>query len=516
VRLQITTAPKIDTEDVPVYLRIMDVDDPDGDPIDKDGDGTATVNDNYGVGRIPETAMVFRETTTVQTTAQVSHAPGDNYRVAASTHRERLAELKPSPNSQTGEVFDLQLNPVEEQVEMSEMITVWRRLNLEIDSMAAPPTDPNDPERNFVEGTVTEIVSDNAGGVARVFIRADPAVPGMSNLTDGSPDRSWEPPDFGEGRFENGRVFWGGDVNENFAERVAANGTDYIEGPLRLVFTAQPVSGGVISAGRVVSGRPSDGLFRVRPGTAGFPAGNTEPVRFQIGATSWTVPAGGIGPGTPVGGPSGSELEYSVTVAEMGRPLRFRLLDDDQAEAPFEIDLSLLQASDSAETNAFAGAYIRPRRIEIQNAKVAPFNRNVECPAIGPEACDTTEARATLGLGRDGPEKSGALLVAYLLGAYQGRSSNDGDPNGEQEASSDVPSLVTGTEYSGKGAMVFVEALREASVGCGKQTTAHEVGHLLGLGHVGGNADLMSNCSALRPSHISSTNIKLIRKLVRP
>jgi len=465
VRLQITTAPKIDTEDVPVYLRIMDVDDPDGDPIDKDGDGTATVNDNYGVGRIPETAMVFRETTTVQTTAQVSHAPGDNYRVAASTYRERLDELKPGSNSQTGEVFDLQLIRAEENVEVSEMITVWRHLNLEIDSMAAPPTDSNDPERNFVEGTVTEIVSDNAGGVARVFIRADPSVPGMSNLTDGSPDRSWEPPDSGEGRFENGRVFWGGDVNESFAGSVAANGTDYIEGPLRLVFTAQPVSGGVISAGRVVSGRPSDGLFRVRPGTAGFPAGNTEPVRFQIGATSWTVPAGGIGPGIPVSGPSGSELEYAVTAAEIGRPLRFRLLDDDQAEAPFDVDLSLLQDSDLPETNAFAGAYIRPRRIEIQNAKVAPFNRNIECPEYEqPDLCDTSEYRTTLGAARDSESSSNGYWISLLMGGFQPEALADRDPSSETSGKRKRTILgVTLGSDSSVGTVIFAETLRETA-----------------------------------------------------
>jgi len=512
VDVAVTIEPSV-PEAVDVQLRLMDVDDPDGTPIDKDGDSTTTVADNNGAGVIALSVTIAADGTEGVARVKLSHQPGDNFRVVASTSRAWVDSLQAIQPSLKGEVREPNGAPLPEDTQVSEMTTVWRHLNLEIDSMARPPTGSADAERNFVEGDVTEIKSDNFGGIDRVVVKAGPGVPGMTNLDDGSPNRSGFGPGWGEGRFQNGRVFWGGD--ELVAGHVYANGSDYIEPPpgspatlLNLIFTAKPVSGGVLSAGKVVAGLPAEGRFKVRPRTVGFPAQNTEPVLFTIGATTWTVPVGGIGSEESVSGPDGPELEYEVR-AEAGRALRFRLVDDDQAEAPFGIDTSLLQSSDSPEMNAFAPAYLVPRVFQGPGGRIAPFVRNVECPPTDQTHCLTAEALNTLALGRDGPMQSDGFLVAFLLGAFQGPATADGDPM------PDGGDRINGREF-GEGAMVYSETQREGLAKCWPQTPVHETGHLLGLGDVEDDIDLMGPCRTLRSNYFSSDHIQLIRKMVRP
>lgn len=232
-------------------------------------------------------------------------------------------------------------------------------------------------------------------------------------------------------------------------------------------------------------------------------------MRFQIGVTSWTVPAGGIGPASPVSGETGPELEYEITV-ELNRPPLFRLFDDDQTEAPFNIDRGLILATDSPKTNAFAPAYLVPRVFMGPGGRIARFDRNVECPRNDETHCETEEALETLALGRDGPKQGDGFLVAYLLGAFQGPETEDGDPTPEGDRTN-------GQAYGSEGAMVFLEAQREGLSKCLAETPAHEVGHLLNLYEASKNDfNLMSRCSPTRGGYFSPGDIQRIREAVKP
>jgi hypothetical protein len=506
VGVQVTISPMVPQE-VSIELRLMDVDDPDSAPIDKDGDAdTDAVNDNYGLGSIPATLIVPANEGTGSIVVTLSHKPGDNFRVAASTSRAWVNSLAAVQASRVGAIRDGTGVLLVEKKQVSEMITVWRHLNLEIDSMASPPEGSNDDERNFVEGSVREIQTDNNGSAIRLFV--DPASPpGMDGLRDGSPDLAGRA--FfskGNGRFENGTLRIGS-TQTPVGPRLSGNGIDYVEGKFEVRATLSGLNGSFIAAGIVISGKPSEGVFRFRPTTAGWPSVPAGSLILDIGGTTWQIPAGGLGPLTEI--PGG--FIVADILAAPGKELPFRLTDDDAAVYPFSMDLTLVGESDSPEANAFAPAYIVPRLMSPPGAeKTAPFNRNVAVieKQVG---VDSPEHDRDIADGRQfvGDSK---YWVSYLQAAFQEDLPGDHEPNEVTpfDMLRGVGPVFGLTSLGEPASQIFSETIRDA--GGEPLTVAHEIGHQFGLPHITTKPfTLMTASSNDSKPFFSANEILLIR-----
>ncbi len=119
--------------------------------------------------------------TQVTADLQVSRRQGDNYRVSASTSGTWLQGLSAKQNSLSGEVFQASGESVLDTggakgPQVSEMLTVWRTLHLEVDGLASlnPTADQNamdaGPGRSFTRLMSTRL-DDSASPPA--FYRAD-------------------------------------------------------------------------------------------------------------------------------------------------------------------------------------------------------------------------------------------------------------------------------------------------------------------------------------------------------
>ncbi len=124
---------------VEVHFRAFDVDDPsaNGLPID---DGSLS-QDNRGSPRTgaPETAMALTDSSgTAQFTFTVTRQPGDNFRVATNVcDATPLNSMSVIQGVNGADIVDAQGAPVPTE-RLSPLLTVWRRLWVERDSMAAP------------------------------------------------------------------------------------------------------------------------------------------------------------------------------------------------------------------------------------------------------------------------------------------------------------------------------------------------------------------------------------------
>jgi len=129
-----------------VFLRVFDPDNPstDGDVVD-DGPSGRDNKDTLQRGRLVDESGPTDASGVFETTFKVSHQPGDNYRVAVTlfdaTELDKLRDGT-SPNvhacdSQQPMFFG----------RLSRLLTVWRRLNIEVDSMTAIPSPMPAPDR---------------------------------------------------------------------------------------------------------------------------------------------------------------------------------------------------------------------------------------------------------------------------------------------------------------------------------------------------------------------------------
>jgi len=114
---------------------------------------------------------------------KMPHHPGDNCRVAAVLVKadgsplssgQDLSVLQVDDSTQPGYVPPSSAYPkkVEFAGGLSPMLTVWRKLNIEIDSMEAVPE--SGPEKNFEEGTVLDVMSISDLSIVTVDILLTP------------------------------------------------------------------------------------------------------------------------------------------------------------------------------------------------------------------------------------------------------------------------------------------------------------------------------------------------------
>jgi len=154
-------------EDMTVYFKWWDVDDPStSSTIDENGpDGGDNNGACGGLGLLGGLLKDERQTNSsgeARITFDVSMCPGDNFKIAASCVEAKIDEM-------TQEQAD-GIEPLPNSVVTSPMLTVWRKLHIEQDSMDQV-ADSGD-EKNFISGTAESYIfpSPGVGGLTRVLL----------------------------------------------------------------------------------------------------------------------------------------------------------------------------------------------------------------------------------------------------------------------------------------------------------------------------------------------------------
>jgi hypothetical protein len=335
-------------------------------------------------------------------------------------------------------------------VKASEVLTVWRKLHVEVDSMAAIPAYPN-AEANVIKGNITSI-SGNATMATRVDVN--------QNLDDGSPMLPNPNPNVTSGRFENGTITIGSGAQATPTRNLRGNGATYVETVTGSGFNIPFVirrAGATQASGQVIA--LAGTVFTVTGNLSRARAGD----EFSVTGVSMVVQ-------------SVNTQNNTVTVQQLMN-IPFELVDDDAATYPFNVDTFLMQDQDSSALNLFAPAYIRPTYDLGAGAKQAGFNRNIET---------TQELTNQLNAGRDFTSSDGYWVV-YLQGSFQDVTTADDDPNSEI-----TTGVVAGVTLSLKydGSLIYTEAIRDVEINQQfgtnaylRKTVVHEVGHQFGLDH---------------------------------
>ncbi len=159
VKLRVT----VGVPNVEVYITIMDVDDPSTNHPDVDSE---TGSDNRGLGGLSFPPQTTNAAGIVELAFQVSMQPGDNYRAVATTHLPALASIYAKQDDGTqARIFDAAPDPdtplPNDKAKVSELLTVWRRLHVEVDSMGAV-------QGNTIQGQLTGAVIDFVNSTAVV------------------------------------------------------------------------------------------------------------------------------------------------------------------------------------------------------------------------------------------------------------------------------------------------------------------------------------------------------------
>jgi hypothetical protein len=517
VKVRATVFPVIsDLRDEPavkVFVRSVDVDDPawsvpsEPNSADKDFDSQPLdVADNRGEpgqGTIADSELEIPQgQTAVTTVLQTSLQPGDNYRVMASTSaawRDDLRAYQPSPAGEIRHYSNGATLTQDERNSVSDMLTVWRTLHLEVDSMSAPPANPNDAERNFLRGSVAYFTvngepepgnppEDPPWPYAAVLV-PDETVPPLG-LADGSPDLTTGQ----KGRFERGTLCIGTireppiqPTGECAAPAITirplvANGPDRVElgDTTAIPCTLQAPDGSTASTAAMLW----DGTrFRVSgrlPST--FAGGN-----FDLGGVHFQIRS------VYSEGPTPPPPTTTYIDVEPGPELRFHLVDDDAVTHPFSVSSRLItdcQGNVDCEAdpsrNLFAQAYVTVKYDLPSVQALASFQRNV------PDA--TAAYKDQLARGRDLTTLSSlGYWAGYIQGAFQGDALADGDP--DAEGALGVIQGATPDLVDTFGSLLFVEGIRDFSAildtSCPfdlnlTESMAHELGHQFGLRHAEG------------------------------
>lgn len=509
------------TPNVDVFLRAFDVDDSGG--LFNTGQGNDNLGPQVRQDNVPQQGM-FETSNSPQVTVKTdangvataifltTMQPGDNFRVAAGTKQEvvnRLAvngrELRDPQSGQTL-AEETAAKPGGDEAVASKLLTVWRRMHVEVDSMPDPPAGDADAERNFLRGTVTGIRNSD-----RLTLLPDATTPALP-LDDGSKNLSGSGQNNGKGRYEKGTITLGTGAGAVTITDLEGNGADFVRKnnmviPIRLV--------------------DSEGNNPIPAN-----ANQTETVTgLDSAAREFTI-SQGVRNVNYVGGTlTVAGVNFTVTAAQGRRitvqqdaVLPFRLVDDDQAAAPFLVNapqgtdaqggtpFEFMQTSDDPSRNPYARAYILPVYDLGPGAKTRDFNRNLE---PGLEVARVSQGQDFTS-GRD-------YWVVYLQGAFQGAVLKDVDPGAEGGVLGDAVAAV-GTDGSLSmigGAAIYRESIRDielflnVAVGtCLRTTVPHETGHQFGLRD--GTGGLMDQgCPKPNPQFVDD-QLKSLRRRPHP
>lgn len=251
-----------------LWWRVFDVDDPSqdfGGPGTGGGTNTADVNDTaVGVfngndnrpapGGMSATSgsitILGGSLSSVSPAFSItSRQPGNNWKfvVGASLLEVNLMVLNTATMNGRTEVLSFRqtaTGPAVPANRQSQLLSVWRKLHVEVDSMAAVPNSGS--QVNTISGNITDIGNGGASLTVNVSLR------------DGSPDLNTPPapppPGPGNGRFENGLLFVGQTATTTYL--TASNGSNFLmpaaATPFTLPFSLVNSSGGSLVSGLVL------------------------------------------------------------------------------------------------------------------------------------------------------------------------------------------------------------------------------------------------------------------------
>ncbi|MCP4121940.1 MAG: hypothetical protein GY751_09330, partial [Bacteroidetes bacterium] len=493
--IKLTVKPPYDTK---IYCRALDIDDPSSDPVIDPNDtfadpysnsyypggpvytlegdnrndiggnkaGRITGEQNEGSLKIKEVS--FNAGTDVVTNEfQTTMSPGDNFVIVANGDKDFVLKLRNRDQDDEDEVVNRDPitavggtgTEIQEPVNYaSEILTMWRILHTERDSMLSPPPSPHSSEKNFVEGTVTRMIS--ANGTSATIVRLD------QNLEDGSKDL--DDADSDNGRFEKGWISIGSD--KVLTEVLMGNGDTFVRKDTGINI---PVTVSKEGVSDVVSGEVTDfsgnefTLYITPPSnlTANYIGGkiNVAGVEMNIASIS-------------------DDTVHVTALAD----IPFILHDDD-------VDSRLPHILTGAKMDdAFFDAYYLPTidgGDKLANNQVGldgvRFVRN-----LGNDYIYNIISK------RDSVDKPpDNLWIIYVCSAWQYKNKEDDDPFREKVVLGVAPST-TGNDKvytGGKTSWVFIESTYDCcNVSNFEMTYVHEVGHQLGLDHLHGNKKIMS------------------------
>ena len=161
VRLRAKLTPAL--PNIQLFVKAFDVDDPTPPSIDPNGvidSNGQSGNDNRGApstGTLSATSGTTDANGEVVVTFIVTKQPGDNFRAAVALDQAELNKLTVTDPNSSSYVKPDNSVPVNFCGGLSPMLTVWRRLWLEFDSMGTWPSSGDD--KNFETGSITGIQS---------------------------------------------------------------------------------------------------------------------------------------------------------------------------------------------------------------------------------------------------------------------------------------------------------------------------------------------------------------------
>lgn len=442
------------TAGVDVFFRSFDVDDPSTDASPADPN-SSTGNDNRGtpaVGTLDHSSAQTDANGVATVELTVTMNPGDNFKVAASTNSTYLTNV--SVNS-----LDLRdssgatLPTVSAGV--TELLTVWRRVHVESDSMAAIPT--TGAEKNKVTGKINSV-----SGTGTIATRVD--LDQTLSTNDASHKLDDPAPNTGSGRFENGSFTVGTTGNQTTSVDIDGNGTAYIE----------KTDGNGVEIPAEVSkpgGRTITGKVIALTGTV-----------FQLGSLSGSLGSKLVGGTLKVAGVSMTvsainSATASVTVSALV-DIPFELVDDDLTTMPNFSDTSLMEAK-------YKPAYILPI---FDGGGAATNNKNnvafkLNCLSDTTPQIDA-QLRVANAMESDG-NRADDFWVVYLLAAYQSIAFTTATNPRTDNDSDDESALGGVTSGNLIGSLIFLEDLRdeehEMTIVETAATVAHESAHQFGV-----------------------------------
>jgi hypothetical protein len=422
-----------------VHFRTWDVDD----PFDQNHPGMPNVQliDNNATGPdnrpTPEGPVPLVGTTDAQgeatVTFTVSMQPGNNYLAGASGIIDAI-------NAATQ--VDADANNAPPRVRFTEMLTVWRKLHVETDSMAAVTGNKIDTAFTGIVGSGTALTEIN----------------GLSSLDDQSANLDKTPP--GNGRFEDGALAIGGGPVPITISPVTANGSN------RVVFPSMSIAGLPFSAednDDFWNGTMSGTITEVVESgidfvwTLNVTAHNEDPI-------DWPDFVGGkltVGEGAEVDIVAVNGAASQVTTSALNIPCRVHDDDDDSLLAKLP-DVGAMGA-------AYREAYVVPVYDVGDNDMNVPFVLNITA----------TEAANTGTMDWDSQTANAAdFWVVYLLAAFQHRTTEDADPDSETRTFGATPG-------TGGGSLIYLEVDQghegvSNPVAKEQITVVHESGHAVG------------------------------------
>jgi hypothetical protein len=143
---------------VRVHFRSFDVDDPSDDSLI---DNPNLTEDNRGTphsGNLEASSKLTDNDGIARVAFTVTLQPGDNFRVVAHIFQDYLDEITVVQPDDEGRLHDGSGANVPDSYQ-TEMLTVWRRLHVELDSMGEIPT--TGPHMNHIEGVLASVTYDS-------------------------------------------------------------------------------------------------------------------------------------------------------------------------------------------------------------------------------------------------------------------------------------------------------------------------------------------------------------------